>query len=280
MPVDPGNLLVLGDIDGVPLIGAPGCARSPKENGFDWVLRRLLAGIEVTSDDIARLGVGGLLAEIPSRPQTRESDSTAAVPRAKPRVAALVLAAGQARRMGGPNKLVATIGGKPLVRLAAEAATLSRAAHVSVVTGHRPEDVRVALAGLEVPLVHNPDYADVLSTSLRAGLDALPQNVDGVLVMLADMPGIDAAAIDRLIAAFDPARGALIVVPTHDGKRGNPVLWSSRFFDALRAVEGDVGGRHLLGANAEAVVQVELGPAVFLDIDTPEALAAAGAVPA
>ena len=77
MPVDPGNLLVLGEIGGKPVIGAPGCARSPKENGFDWVLRRLCAGIAVTADDIVAMGVGGLLTEIPVRPHPRETTSPA-----------------------------------------------------------------------------------------------------------------------------------------------------------------------------------------------------------
>ena len=72
MPVDPGNLLILGAFGAVPVIGAPGCARSPKENGFDWILRRLLAGLDVSSTDITALGVGGLLMEIVSRPQPRE----------------------------------------------------------------------------------------------------------------------------------------------------------------------------------------------------------------
>ena len=103
--------------------------------------------------------------------------------------------------------------------------------------------------------------------------------IDGVVVLLADMPGVDAAVVDRLIAAFDPAGGTLIVVPTHDGKRGNPVLWSRRLFADLAAVAGDTGGRHLVGQNADAVTEVEIGPAVALDVDTPEALAAAGGTP-
>ena len=78
MPVDPGNLLLLGSLGGVPVIGAPGCARSPRENGFDWVLQRLLADIPVTSADIRRLGAGGLLMEIVSRPQPRLGNTVAA----------------------------------------------------------------------------------------------------------------------------------------------------------------------------------------------------------
>ncbi len=278
MPVDPGNLLVLGALDGTPVVGAPGCARSPRENGFDWILNRLLAGLEVSSEDIAGLGVGGLLTEIVSRPQPREGALAKAV--RQPRIAALLLAAGQSRRMGGPNKLLATVGGKPLVRIAAEAALASRAGSLTVVTGHHAPEIEAALAGLDVIFARNPDYADGLSTSLARGIRALPTDVDGVIILLADMPGIDAGMLDRLISAFRAEAGAEIVVPTWRGKRGNPVLWASRFLADLAAVHGDTGGRHLIGANAELVVEVELGPAVALDVDTPQALAEAGGIPA
>ena len=277
MPVDPGNLLVLGKLGGTQVVGAPGCARSPKENGFDWVLQRILAGIDVTPQDVTGLGVGGLLMEIVSRPQPREGGApepaTEDIP---PKVAALLLAAGQGRRMGGPNKLLATVGGKPLVRIAVEAALASKATGLTVVTGHRAEDVRRALDGLPVEFVHNPDHAQGLSTSLRTGIANLPADVDGAVVLLADMPGIDAATIDRLIEVFDPDHGVLLVVPTYAGKRGNPVVWSSRFFPALAAVQGDTGGRHLIGENPEAVAEIEIGAPVALDVDTPEALAAIG----
>jgi molybdenum cofactor cytidylyltransferase len=276
MPVDPGNLLILGKLGGTPVIGAPGCARSPKENGLDWVLRRLLAGIAVKPEDVTALGVGGLLMEIVSRPQPREGSVAEKAPETPRKVAALVLAAGQGRRMGGPNKLLATIDGRRLVRIAVEVARKSKAASVTVVTGHRAEDVKAALAGLDVTFVHNPDYASGLSTSLKAGIESLPAGIDGAIVLLADMPGIETATIDRLIDAFNPAEGALLVVPTFEGKRGNPVVWSSRFFPALKAVHGDTGGRHLIGENAASVVEIEVGSPVALDIDTPEALAAIG----
>ena len=280
MPVDPGNLLVLGDLGGTPVIGAPGCARSPRENGFDWVLNRLLAGLRVTPDDLAALGVGGLLMEIVSRPQPREGGAPGPDTAGEAKVAALVLAAGQSRRMGGPNKLIATIAGMPLVRIAVEAALGASVSSVTVVTGNRPEAIRAALAGLDVSFVHNPDYAAGLSTSIRAGIAGLPSGTDAAVVLLADMPGVTGEMLDRLIDAFDPAAGALIVVPTFEGKRGNPVLWSARFFPDLMAVQGDTGGRHLVGANPDAVVEVEIGPAAALDIDTPAALAAVGGDPA
>jgi molybdenum cofactor cytidylyltransferase len=270
MPVDPGNLMMIGAANGRPVLGAPGCARSPKENGFDWVLMRLLAGLPVPREDITGLGVGGLLMEIVTRPQPRDEP-----PHPARNIAALVLGAGRSSRMGGPNKLLAEINGKPLIRLVVEQALASHARPVVVVTGHQRERVEAALAGLQVQFVHNPHFADGLGTSLRAGIAALPADVDGAIVCLGDMPQIDAALIDRLTAAIDPDKGALIAVPTIDGKRGNPVVWSRRFFPDLMTVEGDVGARHLIGRYAEAIAEVPVeGAAAFTDVDTPEALEA------
>ena len=271
MPVDPGNLMLIGKARGQPVLGAPGCARSPKENGFDWILMRLLAGLPVTRADVTGMGVGGLLMEIVTRPQPREEP----MPLTGRRVAALVLAAGRSMRMGAVNKMLAEIGGKPLVRIAAEQAVASYAQPVIVVTGHEREKVEAALKGLPVRFVYNADYAEGLGTSLKAGIAAVPEETDAVVVCLGDMPQVDAALINRLIAAFDPERGALVVVPSIDGRRGNPVVWSRRFFHDLMAIQGDVGARHLIGNYAEAAVEVPLaGEAALTDVDTPESLLA------
>ncbi len=271
MPVDPGNLLLLGCLDGRPVLGLPGCARSPKLNGFDWVLERLAAGIDVTPRDIMRMGVGGLLMEIPSRPQPRQEKEPA--PAARPRIGALVLGAGQSRRMGGPNKLLLEVGGRPMIRHAVEAALEGGLREVVVVTGHERERVEEALAGLAVRFVHNPDYAQGLSASLKRGVRGLDPSLDGILVCLADMPRVTAGHLRRLIRAFNPVEGRSIVVPTHRGKRGNPVLWARAYFPAMRELEGDVGAKHLLGEHAGELVEVELeDEAPLVDIDTPEAL--------
>lgn len=271
MPVDPGNLMLIGRLHGQAVLGAPGCARSPKENGFDWVLMRLLAGLPVTRADITGMGVGGLLMEIVTRPQPREEPA----PEKGRRVAAVVLAAGRSTRMGAVNKMLAEIGGKPLVRIAAEQAIASRAKPVIVVTGHEREKVEKALSGLPVRLVHNPDFAEGLGTSLKAGIAVLPDEADAAIVCLGDMPQVDAALINKLIAAFDPERGALVVVPSIAGRRGNPVVWSRRFFHDLMSIQGDIGARHLIGSYAEAVVEVPVaGEAALTDVDTPESLSA------
>jgi molybdenum cofactor cytidylyltransferase len=275
MPVDPGNLLLLGRVGNAVVIGLPGCARSPKRNGFDFVLERVLADVPVTSADIAGMGSGGLLAEIASRPQPRE-ERLATVPRA-PQIAAVVLAAGQSSRMGH-NKLTANLGGAPLVRHAVEAAAASHVSRTIVVTGKDASLVQDALKGLSVSFVHNPDYRLGLSTSLKTGIRAVPEDYDGAVVLLGDMPGIRTQIIDKLIAAFNPEEGRAISVASHKGKRGNPVLWSRRFFPEMLALEGDIGAKHVMAANEELVCEVEAGTDdPLIDIDTPEDLRAFGA---
>lgn len=268
MPVDPGNLLVLGRVAGRPVIGAPGCARSPKRNGFDFVLDRLLAGVPVGAADIMRMGVGGLLTDTPARPRPRRG---AVAPGAPQRPAAIVLAAGRSTRMGAANKLLEEVAGRPMVRHVAEAALASRTDPVMVVTGHEAERVRAALDGLDVAFVHNPDYADGLSTSLRTGLLALPAEADAALILLGDMPLVRAADCNALVDALG-RDGALIAMATADGARGNPVAWSRALFSELRATEGDAGGRALLSRYVDSVVEVEIGAAGALDADTPAAL--------
>jgi molybdenum cofactor cytidylyltransferase len=272
MPVDPGNLLLVGSAGGVPVLGAPGCARSPVENGFDWVLMRLLAGVKVTRADLTGMGVGGLLMEIVTRPQPRTVPDL----EGNRNVAAIVLAAGRSTRMGGPNKLLAELDGQKLVRIATEQALASKAAEVIVVTGHQAELVEQALQGLKVKFVRNPDFAGGLASSVKAGIAAVAASADGAVICLGDMPLTSAKLIDRLIEAFEPDRGHLITVPVSEGKRGNPVLWSRRFFRELMTLDGDIGARHLIARHAEAVAEVPVeGVGAFLDIDTPQALEAA-----
>ena len=283
MTVDPGNLLLLARIGPTRLIGLPGCARSPKLNGFDWVLQRLLAGIEVGAADIMAMGVGGLLTEIASRPLPRARATADAAPpqpnrsRDASRIAAVVLAAGRGRRFGGEaGKLLASFRGRPLVLAAAEAALRSRASTVVVVSGHRGQALEAALAGLPLRIVANPAPERGLSSSLRAGLAALADGVRGAVVMLGDMPLLSAARVDALIAAFDAHGGEAICVPTCKGKRGNPVLWPARLFTPLAAIEGDQGGRALLRDYEAMVVEVESDDeAVLIDVDDADALARA-----
>jgi molybdenum cofactor cytidylyltransferase len=280
MPVDPGNLLLLGHVGERVVLGLPGCARSPKVNGFDWVLERLVAGLPVGRAEIMRMGSGGLLAEIPSRPLPR-AEATRATERKSeakpqgPRIGALLLAAGQSRRMGGPNKLLAEIDGVPMVARVAQRLLASRARPVIAVLGNQADAVDTVLGKLPIDRVRNPEFAAGLSTSLKRGIAALPSDLDGVIICLGDMPLISGRHLDRLIAAFNPLEGRAIIVPTRRGKRGNPVLWSRQFFPEMTGLAGDVGAKHLIGEHAELVAEVEMDDdAVLVDIDTPDALEA------
>jgi molybdenum cofactor cytidylyltransferase len=279
MPVDPGNLLLLGHVGKRVMLGLPGCARSPKVNGFDWVLERLVAGLPVGAAEIMRMGSGGLLAEIPSRPLPR-AEAKPPSPKEKerppgPLIGVLLLAAGQSRRMGGPNKMLAEVDGAPMVTRVARRLLASRARPIVAVLGNRADEVDAALGKLPVERVRNPDFAAGLSTSLKRGLAALPADLDGVIVALGDMPLVSGRHLDRLIAAFNPLEGRAIIVPTRRGKRGNPVLWARRFFPEMAQIAGDVGARHLIGEHAELVAEIEMDDdAILVDIDTPEALAA------
>ncbi|MBL6457863.1 molybdopterin-binding/glycosyltransferase family 2 protein [Belnapia sp. T6] len=278
MPVDPGNLICLGHIDEIPALVLPGCAKSPKLNGIDWVLQRLFAGLRVTPADVMGMGVGGLLKEMEARPlprdQAGQGAGAAQAPRRGRKIAALVLAAGRSRRMAPLNKLlVADDQGMPMVARVVDNVLASRARPVVVVTGHERARVEAALAGRAVILAHAEDYAEGLSASLKAGLAALPKDLDGVVICLGDMPLVAGPMIDRLMTAFDPEEGRAIVMPTFRGKQGNPMLWSMEFLPEMMAISGDVGARHLVGLHADRVAEVEMADdAVLRDFDTTDAL--------
>ena len=272
MPVDPGNLLLLGSLGDTRVVGLPGCARSPKLNGFDWVLQRFAAGLAVDRHAIAAMGVGGLLAEIP-RPSPRAGAQTPSAPR----IAAIVLAAGKSSRMAPANKLFVEIDGRSLLTHAVDAAAQSQAAATIVVVGNEAARARAALGSRDVAIVENPDFADGLASSLRAGLGAVPANCDGAIVLLADMPGVGAAHIDRLIAAFSPDDGRAICIAARNGKRGNPVLWARQFFGEMQALDGDQGARSLVRRHEDMACEIDMpDDGVLVDLDTPEALAAYG----
>ncbi len=273
MPVDPGNLLLLAELNDRPVIGLPGCARSPKLNGVDWVLQRLAAGLQVTPKDIQSMGVGGLLKEIPSRPQPRDTKRADDHP---PRVAAIILGGGRSTRMGPTNKLTSDFQGKPMIAHVADAALASDADGIILVTGHEQDDVLKALAGRPMAYAHNPDFADGLSTSIKAGINAaieLDPPVDAAVILLGDMPLVTAGLINDLIAARDPDEDRYICVPVVGNKRGNPVLWDATFFNDLQNLSGDVGAKALMAENADLVCEVSVtGDAALRDFDTPDAL--------
>lgn len=186
------------------------------------------------------------------------------------RIAAILLAAGESRRMGSCNKLGLVVGGEPMLTRSARVLVASRVAQVVVVLGHEAELAASLVADLPVATTVNPDYREGQMTSVHHGLAALEGSFDGVLIALADQPRLEPEDVDHLIDAFDERQGRSILVPTYDGRRGNPILLDWQHRDAILAGERNLGCRRLIERRPEEVLAVPMAnDHVMVDLDTP-----------
>ncbi|MFC6835104.1 nucleotidyltransferase family protein [Halomarina ordinaria] len=190
----------------------------------------------------------------------------------RPSVVGVVLAAGTSSRFGAANKLLADLDGDALVRHAARTLLDAHLDRIVVVLGHEAVAVGEALADLAVTFVENPDYAAGQSTSVGVGVRAAVEaDADAAVFLPGDMPFVGSETVDLLVDAHRAGVGSALAA-AHDGRRGNPVLFDRRHFDALTRVDGDVGGRRvLLGSDDAALLAVD-DPGVRRDVDTPEDL--------
>lgn len=273
MPVDPGNLLMLGDLHGTIVIGIPGCAKSPKLNGFDWVLERFAAGLPLTAKIIQGMGIGGLLKEITDRPSLR-------APRLETspiKTAAIILAAGRSSRSGENHKLLATLDKKLVIEQTVDALADAGLNETIVVTGHSAAEIAAALKDRDVKFVHNPSFQSGMASSLAAGISALSPETDQCFICLGDMPFVALATLSSLLDAANSLSEAEIFIPLYKGKHGNPVLWRRSLFEQLSQITGDKGGRAIIREQKDLVSEVKVDdPGVLIDLDTPEALAQFG----
>jgi molybdenum cofactor cytidylyltransferase len=194
-------------------------------------------------------------------------------------ISAVLLAAGQSTRMGAENKLLLPFRGHTVVEHMVGVLLASRLDEVVVVLGHEAERVRPLLAGRPVRLVENAEYREGMGSSLKAGLREVSPQAEAVMVCLTDQPLLEAADVDRLIDAYRIALAwdttALprdIVVPFHQGRRGNPILFSARYREEVLATRGPVAGcRGIVQRYPEAILAVEMETDhVVRDLDTPE----------
>ncbi|MGC2409662.1 MAG: nucleotidyltransferase family protein [Methyloceanibacter sp.] len=194
-------------------------------------------------------------------------------PREGLQIAGVVLAAGRSSRMAPLNKLLEKIGVEPIVRRVAAVALASGAHPIIVVTGHEASRVTEALKGLEVTTVRNSSYSKGLSTSLRAGLGALPAGIDGAFVCLGDMPEVEGPVLGALMAAFAANGPRAICVPVRNGRRGNPVLWGASHFAEIVDISGDNGAKPVIARHEDCVIEVQvLSDSIFADVDAPQDL--------
>ncbi len=183
-------------------------------------------------------------------------------------ITAILLAAGQSRRFGTANKLLAEIDGEAMVRRVARALCASRVRRVVVILGHQAERVAAALSGLELTTVFNPAFGEGRLTSVRCGVGAVADDATGFMMCLADQPLLDSADYDALIEAFGESPDR-IVMPCLSGKRGNPVVFPVALRDAILAAGSNVGCRDYMDAHPELVRRLDVAnPAYRQDFDT------------
>ena len=266
IPVDPGNLLMLAQHGSTQILGLPGCARSPKHNGFDLLLDRMVCDLPVTDQWLNSLCVGGLLDEVHSRPQPRVADG------GEQKIAALILAAGSSRRAGSVNKLLHEYNGKSMLCSVVESVQASAVSASVLVTGHQADEVEKAVQQYGIETRYCASYASGMAHSIATGISAL-QKHDAVLVCLGDMPHISSEVINQIISAGEGSIIDKIFIPVCEGQRGNPVMIGRSFFDALLQNEGDIGARYLIQQYPEKITEVEISSdSVLRDYDTSEAL--------
>ena len=258
MPVDPGNLLLLGKLKNIYVIGLPGCARSPSLNGFDWILERLIVDTHISSKNISDMGVGGLL-------KTINKDKSNIK---KYNISNIILAAGQSKRMKEKNKLLININNKKMIENVIHSATKSNANNNILVLGHQNEKIQKYVNN-NITITINKEYKKGLSSSLKKGISALPEDCDGAIIILGDMPIITSNLINNLIKNFDPKNNKYIVAPTYNGKRGNPILIGRKYFPDILNLKGDKGAKNILNKNSKYINNIpQKNSFSLIDIDT------------
>lgn len=186
-------------------------------------------------------------------------------------VSAVLLAAGLSQRMGERNKLALDIAGEPLLRRTARTLLGSSLDEVVVVLGHEAGSARSLLTGLPVRVVENPHYREGQMTSVHCGLQALHKDCRGVMICLSDQPLLQSSDIDRLVDAFLNECSKSVLVPTHQGQRGNPIVLDFSHRDAILSGDRNLGCKRLIAKNPELVwpLPMDNNHCVF-DLDTPE----------
>jgi molybdenum cofactor cytidylyltransferase len=190
-------------------------------------------------------------------------------------ISALLLAAGGAIRMGKPKQLL-PFGKSTILEQTIDNLLGSQVDEIVVVVGHRAKEIAKVVALKPVKLVVNPDYTQGMSTSIIVGLNAVNNQAKAFMIVLGDEPLIDSRTVNELIEAFcNHDRG--IVIPTYQGRRGHPVIFTRKYRRELLALRGDVGGRKIIGDHPGDVLEVAIScRGICLDIDTPDDLSLEG----
>ena len=189
-------------------------------------------------------------------------------------ISALILAAGESRRMGKQNKLLLPVAGEALLVKLIKSVCDSDVGQVIVVIGHEAEKIRRKLNNFPLSFVYNPNFSEGMTTSIKSGVKEVSPDCDGYMICLADMPFINTSEINKLIHAYAQNRineKRLIVIPVYQGHRGNPVLFSTEFREDILEHKIEYGCKGVIMNNFESVKEIEMDDEnMLLDVDTME----------
>lgn len=187
--------------------------------------------------------------------------------------AAIILGAGKSSRFEGGNKILALLDGKPLLRHVLDTVRQAGVENIVLITGHMAEAVRADAAGAGVRIIHNPDFASGMASSIRVGISALAMHEEAAFLLLADMPLVRASTLECLMEAARENADKQAIIPVQSNRRGNPVLFRAALFPALQGLAGDAGARHLLEKMPDQIHEMPCeDPGIHADFDTREAL--------
>ena len=186
-------------------------------------------------------------------------------------ISATILAAGKSSRMGNTNKLLMTIDGKPIVKLVCESVLATSFDPIMVVTGFEKHKIETALIDLKMQFIYNGLWADGMATSIFSGIAALPEDIDGNLIVLGDMPFVSAETLEKLKSSFIFHEGRYIIYPQYGERQANPVLFPKRYFGEILSYTGDRGCKKVLKQHHRDAISVPIDSnEVILDCDTNE----------
>ncbi len=189
-------------------------------------------------------------------------------------ISAVILAAGESRRMGKQNKLLLPVGGEALLVKLVASVCASDVGQVLVVIGHEAEKIRRELNEFPLNFVYNPNFSEGMTTSIKSGVKVVSHECDGLLICLGDMPFINTSEINKLIHAYVKNRikgEGLIVVPVFKRQRGNPVLFSIEFRNDILEHKKESGCKEVIMKNSDSVMEIEMDDEkMLLDVDTME----------
>ena len=183
-------------------------------------------------------------------------------------VSAILLAAGESKRMGKP-KLLLPFGRSTMLEQTIDNLLSSIVDEVIVVLGHKADEARGKIAAKPIKISVNPGYHRGMSTSIAAGLNLIDERAKAIMLVLADQPLVDSRVINRLIKQFH-AQNKGIAIPVFQGKRGHPIIFTIKYKAELLGLKGDVGGREVIERHPDDILEVAISsPGITIDIDTP-----------